>query len=108
MERGPGGPLCPRCQCGRGSRRGAAHLASAEAAGLELEPRQLDLGRLAADAADSLASRFWEGKVKVEQDLPPTPILGDPRRLHQIVTNLLSNAAKYTPPGGKVMVRAGR
>jgi two-component system sensor histidine kinase BaeS len=82
-------------------------LASAEAAGLELQPRQLDLGRLAADAADSLASRFWEGKIKVEQDLPPTPILGDPRRLHQIVTNLLSNAAKYTPPGGKVTVRAG-
>jgi two-component system sensor histidine kinase BaeS len=83
-------------------------LASAEAAGLELQPRQLDLGRLAADAADSLASRFWEGKIKVEQDLPPTPILGDPRRLHQIVTNLLSNAAKYTPPGGKVLVRAKR
>jgi two-component system sensor histidine kinase BaeS len=83
-------------------------LASAEAAGLELQPRQLDLGRLAADAADSLASRFWEGKIKVEQDLPPTPILGDPRRLHQIVTNLLSNAAKYTPPGGKVTVRAKR
>jgi two-component system sensor histidine kinase BaeS len=83
-------------------------LASAEAAGLELQRRQLDLGRLAADAADSLASRFWEGKIKVEQDLPPTPILGDPRRLHQIVTNLLSNAAKYTPPGGKVVVRAAR
>jgi signal transduction histidine kinase len=83
-------------------------LASAEAAGLELEPRPLDLGRLAADAADSLASRFWEGKIKVEQDLPPTPILGDPRRLHQIVTNLLANAAKYTPPGGKVSIRAGR
>ncbi len=83
-------------------------LASAEAAGLELEPRQLDLGRLAGDAADSLASRFWAGKIKVEQDLPPTPIRGDPRRLHQIVTNLLANAAKYTPPGGKVTVRAGR
>jgi two-component system sensor histidine kinase BaeS len=83
-------------------------LASAEAAGLELEPRQLDLGRLAGDAADSLASRFWAGRIKVEQDLPPTPIRGDPRRLHQIVTNLLANAAKYTPPGGKVTVRAGR
>jgi signal transduction histidine kinase len=81
-------------------------LASAEAAGVELQPRPLDLGRLAADAADSLASRFWAGHITVEQHLPPTPVVGDPRRLHQIVTNLLANAAKYTPPGGKVTVRA--
>ncbi len=33
-------------------------------------------------------------------------VAGDPTRLSQVVSNLLTNAAKYTPPGGRVMVRA--
>jgi signal transduction histidine kinase/ActR/RegA family two-component response regulator len=36
------------------------------------------------------------------------PVLGDPLRISQIVVNLLTNAVKFTPPGGRVEVRLAR
>jgi CheY-like chemotaxis protein len=38
----------------------------------------------------------------------PLPVLGDPVRLTQIFSNLLSNSAKYTEPGGRIQVIAER
>ena len=80
-------------------------LAAAQAAGLELTRRPLDLGRVAADAAQSLATRSRAGQIRLSRDLPPTPVVGDPRRLHQVAVNLLANAIKFCPPGGTVEVR---
>src|SRR2546430_11147958 len=37
----------------------------------------------------------------------PAKILADPGRLHQVITNLLTNALKFTPPGGQVTLRTG-
>jgi two-component system sensor histidine kinase BaeS len=83
-------------------------LASAEAAGLHLERRPLNLSRVAAEAADSLATRFRSAGVQLEQSLPPVAVMGDPDRLYQVVGNLLANAVKFTPAGGKVTLRVAR
>ena len=81
-------------------------LASAQAAGLELNRRPLDLGRVAADAANSLLTQFRNAGIELRQDLPPTSAIGDARRLHQVAVNLMGNALKFTPPGGTVTVRS--
>ena len=79
-------------------------LAAADAAAVELTRHQGDLADIAATAADTLAAQFDMADLTLTRNIQPTPILADPRWLHQVVTNLLTNALKYTPPGGTVTI----
>jgi two-component system, OmpR family, sensor histidine kinase BaeS len=79
-------------------------LAAADAAALHLERRPCDLAQIAAAAADSLARRFEAAGIAVDRQLSQAQVLGDPRWLHQVSTNMLSNALKFTPPGGRVII----
>jgi two-component system, OmpR family, sensor histidine kinase BaeS len=79
-------------------------LAAADAAVLHLERRPCDLALIAAAAADSLARRFEAAGIAMDRQLQQAQVLGDPRWLHQATTNLLSNALKFTPPGGRVSI----
>ena len=79
-------------------------LAAADAAALNLTRKPADLADLAAAAADSLARRFEAAGITLDRELAAAPILADPRWLHQVITNLLTNALKFTPAGGRVTI----
>ncbi len=79
-------------------------LAAAESAGLQLETEPLDL----ADVVDNLVAlrepRLRADGIHLDVELQSAPVEGDPLRLGQIVTNLLDNAAKFSPPEGRITV----
>ena len=79
-------------------------LAAADAAALHLARRRCDLAGIAATAVGSLTRRFEAADITLDRQLSAAPVLADPRWLHQLVTNLLTNALKFTPPGGHVTI----
>jgi two-component system sensor histidine kinase BaeS len=83
-------------------------LAEAEQPGLTLEKRTVDLGGLVADRVSVYRERFDAKAIALEQRIEPAQVVGDPRRLAQIIDNLLSNALRYTDIGGKATVELSR
>jgi two-component system, OmpR family, sensor histidine kinase BaeS len=83
-------------------------LAAADAAALHLRLRPGDLAHVAASASDSLASRFGAAGLTLDRSLERAEILADPRWLHQVVTNLLTNALKFSPAGSSVRIDVRR
>jgi signal transduction histidine kinase len=83
-------------------------LSRLEAGRVELEPQPLDTPSLVRGVLAAVSNLFEARGTQLNVDVPESvpPILGDRRRVEQIITNLLANAAKYTPGGGVVEVAA--
>jgi two-component system OmpR family sensor kinase len=73
-------------------------------AGRPLASEPVDLTRLLVEAVSD--ARVLGPEHQWRLDLPdrPVEVVGDEQRLHQVITNLLTNARKHTPPGTTVTV----
>jgi signal transduction histidine kinase len=74
---------------------------------LEFEPVPVDLRRVVADVLDECRAAAEAADVACAAELPVGSVLvpGQPDELHRVLTNLTSNAIKYTDPGGHITVR---
>ncbi|RME32990.1 MAG: response regulator, partial [Thermoflexia bacterium] len=79
-----------------------------ESGRLQLELRALYIHEVVDQVVTALQPRAQNKNliltVDVSRDLPP--VWGDSNRVAQILTNLISNAIQYTPPGGRITVSA--
>lgn len=85
-------------------------LSLAEAGQLPLKQERLDVGELLADAATSFSGQAEAAGIDLQvaksPDSPPLTILGDAGRLDQVLSNLLANALRHTPAGGRITLEA--
>ena len=78
-------------------------------AGTPTQPIDLDLAATIRMAVDLARPAIRAAGLELDVDLPDTlPARGDPDQLAQVVGNLLQNAVRYTPAGGRVSVKAER
>jgi signal transduction histidine kinase len=79
-----------------------------EAGQLELRPESVDVAHVARGVAELFGSAAAGHELVVSAPDQPVWIRADPVRIEQVFDNLISNAIKYSPDGGRVDVRVGR
>lgn len=83
-------------------------LARADAGKMSFEMEEISFGQFVEGLRGTIVALARRGEIAADVDVPDElpPVRADRRRLEQIVLNLISNAVKYTPPGGRIRVEA--
>ncbi|HUX87759.1 MAG TPA: ATP-binding protein [Chloroflexota bacterium] len=83
------------------------YLSKIESGQVRIERSDLDLPELLHTCVRLVQREAENAGLALEVDTPPVPsVSADGHRLQQVFVNLLDNALKHTPPGGKIQVKA--
>jgi signal transduction histidine kinase len=82
-----------------------SQLAAEEAAVRAMQLRPCDAAALCNEVADEFEVTLRSARITLSRDLKPVRVLADEQLLRRVVANLLSNAAKYTPRGGPMLLQ---
>ena len=85
-------------------------LSRIEAGEMQLDEQVIDLEAMVQQGLHQICASAVARNIHVDSDIPADlrSILGDPRRLRQVLLNILTNAAKFTREGGSIRVTARR
>lgn len=83
-------------------------LALAETGQLDLDLQWLDVPQLLRDGRDAFGRQAEEAQIALVVQAPEVlpPLLADPQRMAQVLGNLVTNALRHTPAGGRVVLGA--
>lgn len=73
---------------------------------IPITPQKMEIGELCLDVLAELRDRYIAKSQEIETDIPQDlpNVYADPERVRQVLINLLDNAIKYTPEGGKITI----
>jgi signal transduction histidine kinase len=84
-------------------------LSKVEAGRMELERSEFSVGAVSRSAATLIREQAVRRSIRLDVVMDPdVTVLGDARRVKQVILNLLANAVKFTPDGGRIGLTARR